>query len=185
MTTDEIWVDIPGFEGQYKISNMGRVKSCDRILPHKTHGSWHIKERFLKIATGNSSRKKYPYVMLHKGEGAMECKRIHRLVAELFVPNPDNKPEVNHIDGNINNNFASNLEWTTSIENTCHAWRTGLCRNIVKAKQKPVVNTDTGEQFDSIADAERSFGKSSGAISHVLNGKQKRAHGYHWAYAEE
>lgn len=181
---DEVWKDIPGFEGKYQISSLGRVKSCDRILPHKTHGTWHIKERILKTSGKGQGSHKYLFVMLHCGNGVMVCKKIHRLVAENFIPNPSNKREVNHIDGNTFNNSVSNLEWTTSLENTTHAWKNGLCKNIVKAKQKPVINLDTGEVFNSLADAERSFGKSFGTISHVLNGKHERAHGYRWAYAE-
>lgn len=185
MPNDEQWADIQGFEGQYMISTCGRVKSCDRILSHKGHGTWHIKERILKQNNAGPSKYKYMTVMLHAGKGQMVCKRVHRLVAEAFIPNPHNLPQVNHIDGNKLNNNVENLEWVTEQENSDHAWRTGLCENIVKAKQKPVVNLDTGERFSSLADAERSFGKSFGAISHVLNGKHERAHGYRWAYAEE
>lgn len=183
--TDELWADIPGFEGMYQISSCGRVKSCDRILPHENHGTWHIKERLLKLNETGPKNYKYYSVLLHVGKGKMICKRVHRLVAETFLPNPHNLPQVNHIDGNKLNNNVSNLEWVTGKENVDHAWRTGLCENIVRAKQRPVINLDTGERFDSLADAERSFGKSTGAISHVLNGKHERAHGYRWAYAKE
>ena len=182
---DEIWKDIPGFEGHYQVSTRGRIKSCDRILPHKTHGSWHIKERILKPHLNGPGNSKYPTVHLHAGHGQMHCIRVHRIVAETFIPNPCKLPQVNHIDGNKNNNSIGNLEWVTSLENISHAWKTGLCENIVKVKRVPVVNLDTGETFASIADAERSFGKSIGAISHVLNGKSKTAHGYRWAYAKE
>ena len=181
----EIWKDIIGFEGNYQISNFGRVKSCDRFIPHKRHGTWHIKERLLKPHLDGPSNSQYLSVMLHRGNGKMDCKRIHRLVAETFIPNIYNLPQVNHIDGNKKNNTVSNLEWVSELENTAHAWRNGLCENIVKAKQRPVVNLDTGEHFASVADAERSFGKSFGAISHALNGKHERAHGAHWAYAKE
>lgn len=181
----ELWADIPGHEGHYKVSNLGRVKSCDRILPHEEHGTWHIKERLLKFGRIGPGRKKYRIVQLHLGKGKMESVRVHRLVAEAFIPNPNGLPQVNHIDGNTENNAVSNLEWVTGKENVEHAWRTGLCENVVKAKQRPVINLDTGERFNSVSDAERHFGKSTGAISHVLNGKSKRAHGYRWKYAEE
>lgn len=181
----EVWCDIPGFEGHYKVSNMGRVKSCDRIIPHKLHGTWHIKEKLLKQNWNGPGHSQYLCVMLHIGKGKMLCKRVHRMVAECFVPNPDRLPQVNHIDGNKSNNSRNNLEWVSGQENVDHAWRNGLCINIVKAKQRPVINIDTGERFDSIADAERSFGKSFGSISHVLNGKCIHAHGYRWEYAKE
>ena len=182
---NELWKDIPGFEGKYQISSRGRVKSVDRILPHANHGTWHIKERILKPHLNGPGNSKYWCVHLHSGKGKMTCLRIHRMVAEAFIPNPDNLPQVNHIDGNKNNNAVSNLEWVTELQNTSHAWENGLCINIVKAKQVPVINLDTGERFASIADAERNFGKSVGAISHVLNGKVQHAHGYRWAYAKE
>ena len=181
----ELWADIPGFEGKYQVSNMGRVKSLSRILPHKKHITWRIKERILSQAPCGPGKKKYLGVSFHCGNGNMESFKVHRLVAEAFIPNPDNKPEVNHIDGNTENNRADNLEWVTAKENMDHAWRTGLCENIIKAKQRPVVNLDTGDWFESITDAERYYGKSIGAISHVLNGKHERAHGYRWAYAYE
>lgn len=181
----EIWKDIHGFEGQYQISSFGRVKSLDRILPHKTHGTWHIKERILKTGRSGPGKKKYLIVQLHVGHGQMDSRTVHRLVAESFIPNPLNLPQVNHKDGNTENNHVSNLEWVTELENVDHAWQNGFCSPIVDAKRKPVINLDTGERFDSLADAERSFGGSIGTISHALNGKHKRAHGYRWAYAEE
>ena len=182
---EEIWKDIVGFEGHYQVSSYGRIKSCDRILPHKIYGTWHIKERILKPHLNGSGSAKYFTVRLHTGEGRMICIYVHRVVAEAFIPNPYNFSQVNHIDGNKKNNSVSNLEWVTPLVNTTHAWQNGLCENIVKAKQVPIVNLDTGEIFVSIADAERSFGKSSGAISHVLCGKCNTAHGYRWAYVKE
>lgn len=178
----EIWADIDGFEGQYQVSNHGRIKSCDRILPHKTHGTWHIKERLLKQVTTPYG---YMSASFHLGEGKMQTVRVHRMVAIAFIPNPMNLPQVNHIDGNKQNNHVSNLEWVTEHENTDHAWSHGLCDNIVKCKQVPVINLDTGERFESIASAERSFGKITGAIGHVLKGKAKHAYGYRWAYVDK
>lgn len=94
----EMWKYVKGYEGAYSVSNTGRVYS-------------HKSEKILKTsATG------YGCVMLRK-DGAGKIKYVHRLVAEAFVPNPENKPEVNHIDHNTQNNFASNLEWVTHLEN--------------------------------------------------------------------
>ena len=185
MKGNEIWKDIPGYEGAYQISNYGRVKSLQRTLPHKLHGIWHIKERILKVNHTGPGKNKYAGVMLHNGHGNMTSMKIHRLVAEAFIPNPEGKPQVNHKDGNTLNNHMDNLEWVTGLENVTHAWQNGLCKSIVHAKQHAVMNLDTGEMFNSIAEAERSFGKSVGAISHALNGKHACAHGYHWAYVKE
>lgn len=177
----ETWADIKGFEGCYQISTLGRVKSCDRILPHKIHGSWHIRERILKARPAKKNG--YLEVALHIGNGNMVMRKVHRLVAEAFIPNVDSLPEVNHIDGNKNNNNVSNLEWVSSFENIRHAWEHGLCANIVKAKAKPVINKTTGERFESIASAERAYGNSYGTISHALNGKHPLAFGCEWEYA--
>jgi hypothetical protein len=104
---DEIWKDIAGFEGLYQISNSGRVKSFlnsknGYILSAKHSGGWYLSVR---LTDGN----------------VYKSFKIHRLVADAFIPNPENKHEVNHIDGNKQNNMVSNLEWVTSSENMKHA----------------------------------------------------------------
>ena len=183
----EVWRDITGFEGCYAVSNMGRVKSLDRELPHKTHGVWHIRERVLKPGEiGNRNGKQsYLAVMLHTGGGKMMPCRIHRLVAEAFIPNPDGKEQVNHIDGNKANNRADNLEWCTSQENVDHAWKHGLCENVGRVNARPVVNEDTGQVFRSIKEAELACHISPGAIQHCVGRKTKTAAGYRWRYLDE
>lgn len=106
----EIWRDVDGYDGKYQVSNFGRVKSFQRG------------ERILKPGL---DYKGYPYVALwHGGKGKHTF--VHRLVAEAFIPNPDNKPQVNHVDGDKANNHTDNLEWCTQSENTRHAYVTGL-----------------------------------------------------------
>jgi hypothetical protein len=107
----EEWKDIEGYEGLYQVSNHGRVKSFK-----------YGKEKILK---GSITTKGYLQVYLHKDN---KIKRFngHRLIAIHFIPNPDNKPQVNHIDGNKLNNNISNLEWNTQSENLNHAFDTGL-----------------------------------------------------------
>ena len=111
----ESWKWIRGYEGIYKISNYGRIKSFPR------NGT--IKK--VKILRPGFNKFGYLIITLSKND---KCKyfRIHRLVAEAFIQNPENKPEVNHKDGNKFNNYYENLEWTTSTENQKHAYNTGL-----------------------------------------------------------
>ena len=112
---EEIWKDIKGYEGKYQISNTGNVKSL-----HYHRGN---KEKILapRCVTKNNGEQLYYYVMLSKNNH-VKCCKIHRLVAEHFVPNPQNKPYVNHKDGNKHNNNANNLEWVTPLENNLHAY---------------------------------------------------------------
>ena len=120
----EIWKDIEGYEGLYQVSNFGRVKSLDRYIPHSLGGNAFVKE---KVLSCESKKYRYKRVSLYSDGGSTGC-LIHRLVAKAFIPNPENKPYVNHLDGNRLNNKASNLEWCTAKENTHHAIENGLQR---------------------------------------------------------
>jgi hypothetical protein len=110
---EEIWEDVKGYEGLYQVSNMGRVKSLARIVEHPPQGTLTVKE---KILTPSKNRVGYLQVRLSKS--STEClKYIHRLVAEAFILNPDNKPQVNHISGRKNQNDIKNLEWSSRSSN--------------------------------------------------------------------
>lgn len=113
----EIWKDIVGYEGLYQVSNMGRVKSLNY--------NHTLEERILKNIKSNGY---YYRVMLYKNKKGKSI-RIHRLVGNAFIKNPDNKPCINHIDGNKSNNRVDNLEWCTYKENTEHAFITGMMVN--------------------------------------------------------
>lgn len=112
---EELWRDIEGYEGLYQVSNFGRVKSFD------------TKDKLDRIRKGRvlkGRKDKYGYIQvgLYK-QGVASKKKIHRLVAEAFISNPENKPEVNHIDEDKTNNIISNLEWVTAKANLNHGTR--------------------------------------------------------------
>lgn len=111
----EVWEDIKDYEGLYKVSNYGNIKSLSKYA-----GKSPRKEKLLKV---HIDRYGYPYVVLCK-EGKEHLATIHRLVAEAFIPNPHNKPQINHIDENKLNYQVSNLEWCTCKYNINYGTRT-------------------------------------------------------------
>lgn len=183
--TKEEWKDIKGFEGYYQISNKGRVQSLDRYVIANNHGGQKLlKGKIMKLAPVITKRKEathYLCVNLRK-DGYNEVYKVHRLVAEAFIPNPNNLPIPNHIDGNKANNDVSNLEWTTYGENNQHA----LDMNLRKPRGKVVIQYDLNHNFiceyKSVTEASRITGLGRGSISHCLNGRQESYMGYIWGY---
>ncbi|WNO24238.1 endonuclease [Enterococcus phage SSMH01] len=162
----EEWKDIKGYEGLYQVSNFGRVKS-------KHRGS----ERILKAGT---TRLGYLNVCLCKNNQIKNFK-VHRLVAKAFILNPDNKPEVNHIDEDKTNNIVSNLEWCTRKENINHGTRTERSSKKVKA-----IDIATGEwnEYYSIRECARQLGIHPQNICNCLKGKRKQSGNYVFEYAK-
>ena len=115
----EEWRQIKGFEGLYEISNLGNVRSLDRLCRMKNGKTRMHKGRTLKPGRDGGG---YEFVVLRK-DGLSLNRKIHRLVAEAFIPNPDNKPCVNHKDLNRANNCVENLEWCTVKYNNCYGTR--------------------------------------------------------------
>lgn len=161
-------------EHEYIVSNTGKVR---RIGSEKDK-------------TPKTS-KRYEQVDLYK-DGKRTTKAVHILVAEAFIPNPDNKPEVNHKDGNKHNNRVDNLEWVTHKENCEHAWRTGLSkpsRSMLGKKNpnagrkgKQIRIIETGEVFNSTLECEKAIGGNNRHINDCLRGRQNTHRGYHFEY---
>src|SRR5690625_2037351 len=118
----EIRKDIKGYEGVYQIYNLGNLRSLTRVICDKRGKTKTIKGKLLKAST---TAQGYKTVVLRKGK-VKENFRIHRLVAQAFIENEDDKPYVNHLDGDKTNNRVNNLEWCTNSENMKHAFETGL-----------------------------------------------------------
>ena len=171
----ELWKDVPGYEGLYQVSNLGRIIRCGRIRKPKKDHSGYLVVSLYKEATG----KEY---------------KVHRLVAIAFLPNPEGKRSVNHIDGDKENNRVENLEWVTHSENMKHAYATGLRfvtdkqRNLYKDGRpelsKPVFCTKDGitQSFESVRAAARFVCGSVSAIAQCCNGIRKTHKGYKWGY---
>ena len=171
----EIWKDIKGYEGEYMVSNLGRILSLLGKSPRL------LKPRYNKLG--------YARVSLH----ARNDKLIHRLVADAFLGNPDNLPEVNHLDENPSNNIVTNLEWCTHKDNINY----GSCQKRARATQsktfpqknrkdcsKSVLCVETGDTFLSINEAERVLGISRILISKVCRGIRKSAGGFTFKFKE-
>lgn len=165
----EVWKDIEGYEGLYQVSNLGRVHSLYKNL----------------ILKGSEDSWGYLQVKLYKN-GIKSNKKMHRLVAQAFIPNPENKPEVNHIDEDKTNNKLSNLEWSTAKENSNHGTRT---ERMAKTRSIPILATNlkTGEskEYYSTKECARQLGLDKSNIAKVLKGRYKQTGGYTFKYLNE
>lgn len=174
MDIQEIWKPIEGYEGLYEISNLGRLRNSKGVIRKPQ-------------SNGNGYKKVFLY-RDGKGKGFF----VHRLVAKAFVPNPENKPHVNHIDESRDNNVASNLEWVTQKENLNSG--TVQKRKVERMRQfydnggincncKRVRCIETGEIFPSIKIAAKATDALGANIKKCIRGERHTAGGYHWEFA--
>lgn len=159
---EEIWKDIKGYEGLYQVSNLGRVKSSN-----------YGRMGYEKILKPNINRKGYHLIGLHL-KGKVSCAKIHRLVAIAFIPNPNNYPQVNHIDGNPGNNSITNLEWCDNRYNTNHAYKIGL--HIPTGKHRKVYCKELDRKFKSMREAAKYFECDPTTIKRCCDGIMKQLH---------
>lgn len=152
------WKAVKGYEGLYEVSNMGDVRSINRIVVDKNGRTKNLKGKELFFTISKVDKHGHlprASVQLWKNNTCV-LKHIHRIVAETFIPNPENKPTVNHIDGNPLNNCVDNLEWATYSENQIHAYKTGLTsvsRNYFPSNSKKVLAYNPSTEEEIIMDS--------------------------------
>lgn len=175
---EEIWVKIKDYNGKYEISNFGRLRS-------------YAQSKSGKITTGSKDKKGYLVVRLYDNSNHSKDYKVHRLVAEAFLPNPENLPQVNHKDENKENNCVDNLEWCTNEYNHNYgtrnqrAGKSNQCHESTSEKIYSVDQNGNIEFFDSIGEAERVTGLSHANIVRTLKGRSKTCGKRKWYYNNE
>ena len=187
----EIWKDIKEYEGIYQISNLGRVRRLKKWCGNVYKSKW-IDD--IKILTPTDNGNGYKIISLNKNR-KRKNKYIHRLVAEAFIPNPDNLPEVNHIDNNKSNNVWTNLEWCTRSYNVKYSFDKGFHvapKNMLGRKGKNHPISKSVKQYDLEGNFIKEYGSAHiasqetnvcyASIKKCRCKKQKTAGGYIWTY---
>ena len=180
---EEIWKDIPGYEGKYQVSNLGRIRSLDRIDDENHFRKGQIMKT--KLLRG------YVRVPLRDGKKQKDY-QVHRLVALAFIPNPDNLPQVNHKDQDPGNNNVDNLEWCDAKYNINYGDRNEKVSKALSGRkntwcQKPVLCYNLDGNFVCWFESAHAAGKAiNTAPTHItacLRGRYKTAGGFIWKYA--
>lgn len=178
----EIWKTYPDYPF-LKVSNLGRVRTVDRVAIRSDGRKQFVKGRILKQQRDKDG---YMYVNI-RVNGKFIGLRVHRIVATCFIPNPNNYPQVNHIDNNRANNNSSNLEWCTNQYNQDYRNNFGTSPAELFGMPVIAVNTDTFEVFwfESQCEAARQLEVYQQNISAIINGQQNKAHGYSFINADK
>lgn len=166
----EVWKPVIGYEGLYEVSNMGRIKSLYKV---RVGGVWYS-ESLIKPKNNIDI---YHRVELSKN-GKRRIIGVHQLVGQAFIKNPENKPNINHINGKRDDNRVENLEWCTQKENIQHAWKTGLCKPHNGYYRKPLMVIDTRKNstisFPTVKAAREYLGISKSSMCQQLAGEVKK-----------
>lgn len=212
---DEIWKPVLGYEGLYEVSNLGRVKSLDRVVARRNGRSITIHGKimvpFLFVA-GRYFKRTYRRFNLSKN-GKNHPRYAHVLVAQAFIPNPENKPFVDHINGTEHGDGVDNLRWCTRLENQNFAMarkhnseakkgkrnpnygrsgskhpmfgRSGALNPTSKPVEQYTLDGRFVQLFEGTADVERKTGILQSSIAQACRGEIKTSHGYIWKYKEQ
>lgn len=178
----EEWRPVVGYDGYYEVSNLGRVRSVGKL-----DGAGKFRKG--RIRKQKISRTGYMEITLSK-DTALKTKKVHRIVAEAFIPNPQNLPFVNHKDESRTNNCVDNLEWITPWDNahygTAQERLKATMPQKIKNLQKPVVQSDLSgnvvSKYESITEAEEKTGVNKSHIVKCCKGKLTHTGGYRWSY---
>ena len=177
---EEIWKSVKEYEDYYQISNFGNMRSIERTIITKNNVHRKLKSKQLKLHLNE-----FGYVItMGSINNVQKNFKIHRVVAEAFILNPENKLTVNHKDTNKQNNHISNLEWSTHSENIKHAYIHYLNNSVSQYKSVSQYTKDNEfiTQYKSISAAKKALKIKGGHISDVCNGRMKTAYGYVWKF---
>lgn len=191
MESQEEWRDIKGLEGRYQVSNLGRVRSVSRWV-NNNGGKRYVESRILSLTS-----KPNGYICI-RIRNPQSCNYVHRLVAEAFLPNPDNLPCINHKDEDRTNNRVDNLEWCTAKYNVNYGQHNAKVieslknsekrKSFYKRRSKGVIqfDPDTNEiikEWESV-NSTKQAGYNISAISMCCNNLRRSAYGYGWRFIE-
>ena len=165
------WVDIEGYEGLYQINLKGQVRSLDRVAKSILGNEYIRKGKILKECVSGRGR---PVYRLYK-DGVGQTVTTHRLLAKAFIPNEENKPQVNHKDGNKLNNEINNLEWVTNQENMVHAFENNLNSNVGDKNPRAIIAREDAREIRRLYNLHRNkkalakkYNLSIGGIENII-----------------